>query len=206
MKAYRVEQYCKIPCGRICLDESQAAKRAPYLKHLHDQIYEIMQPINFKAGEIIGLEKAIKGLPLISLDASSKVIEDNEQAIEITAELIEKNYPEIAEYFREQGAEREAQSHGESISKDSELKDLDTDPTPNLEQPDHSQHTVEDLKTALGFETLKQAHELLKENGVNTRTGADSVPNALFQELTKTEERELTENSDLTPAMPEIDA
>ncbi len=59
MKQYKTTKPITLACGLIGLDERQAKKRATLLKKVDEGVYEIMQKVTFKAGEIIGLEDSV---------------------------------------------------------------------------------------------------------------------------------------------------
>lgn len=50
----------RLYCGHIVLDGKQADRRAACLKKIKSGMYEIEKPVEFKAGEVIGLADAPK--------------------------------------------------------------------------------------------------------------------------------------------------
>jgi len=56
MREYITTNIVVIPCGRIGLVDTQAASRAGSLKKITQDVYEILSPIQLKAGETIRLE------------------------------------------------------------------------------------------------------------------------------------------------------
>lgn len=63
MKDYRVEKIVKITSGRIRLDDDQARRRPAMIKEARPKgTYEILKPVQFKVGEVIGLPKIDKSL------------------------------------------------------------------------------------------------------------------------------------------------
>lgn len=64
MRAYRTMVMVDLYCGRVGLSRTQADARARNLRQVSDGVYEIVNPVQFKAGEIIRLddpEKIILG-------------------------------------------------------------------------------------------------------------------------------------------------
>ena len=62
MKDYKVIKPVSIPCGLIRLSEKQADPRSEGIKHKGRDVYEVMTPQTFKAGEVFGLKDVSKAL------------------------------------------------------------------------------------------------------------------------------------------------
>lgn len=61
MKEYRTTKIVDIFCGKIGLTDAQAAVRARSLRSVRGKgVYEIISPVQFKAGEIIRLPEVDK--------------------------------------------------------------------------------------------------------------------------------------------------
>ncbi len=58
MKQYKTLKTVELFAGQIGLSDEQAAPRADRLKAIEKGVYEIIAPVQFKAGEVIGLEDA----------------------------------------------------------------------------------------------------------------------------------------------------
>lgn len=56
MKEYVTTQPVELHAGRIGLNKTQAAIRAPYLTQKSPGVYTITGPVQFKAGEVICLD------------------------------------------------------------------------------------------------------------------------------------------------------
>ena len=56
MEKYKVVNPVVLPSGSIQLDEKQAKARSHQIKKVKGDVYEIMTPISFKAGEVVGFE------------------------------------------------------------------------------------------------------------------------------------------------------
>ena len=63
MKDYKVLTPLIIPCGQIKLEDEQASPRMEGLKKGRTKgFYDVLQPQQFKAGEVIGLNDVSKAL------------------------------------------------------------------------------------------------------------------------------------------------
>ena len=72
MKKYRVEKNMCLSSGPVCLSKEQAEKRSNAVKKARKNgMYEVIAPVYFKVGEIIGFDELSK-VNAISL---SEVIE-----------------------------------------------------------------------------------------------------------------------------------
>ena len=60
MRQYITTNIVDICCGRVGLDESQAARRANSVRQIDPGIYEILTPVQLKAGEKIRLDRPDK--------------------------------------------------------------------------------------------------------------------------------------------------
>ena len=60
MKKYKVIKPITIPCGVVCLTKEQATPRLEMIKHVKGDTYDVLLPIMFKSGELIGVENATK--------------------------------------------------------------------------------------------------------------------------------------------------
>jgi len=60
MREYQTTGIIRVNCGYIGLDKHQAGARRSRVKKVSDGIYEVLQPIEFKAGEKIKLENPDK--------------------------------------------------------------------------------------------------------------------------------------------------
>lgn len=57
MKKYEVVgRSVAFAAGRLALSEGQAAVRAHALRHVGSSVYEVVQPVEFKQGEVIGYD------------------------------------------------------------------------------------------------------------------------------------------------------
>lgn len=54
MKQYQVTAICNLNSGLVELDQDQARRRKHNIKHVKDNVYGIVNPIQFKAGEKLG--------------------------------------------------------------------------------------------------------------------------------------------------------
>ena len=62
MKRYRTKKTLRIYGGRVGLSEDQAHRRRMSIKPIGRDVYEVMRPVEFKAGEIIGLDAVSKSM------------------------------------------------------------------------------------------------------------------------------------------------
>jgi len=62
VQEYITTNIVDIYCGRVGLDESQAARRANSVRQIDPGVYEILTPVQFKAGEKIGLDRPDKAM------------------------------------------------------------------------------------------------------------------------------------------------
>lgn len=60
MREYITTNIVDIYCGRIGLDENQAGCRGPSLNKIDNGVYEVLAPVQFKAGEKIKLDNPDK--------------------------------------------------------------------------------------------------------------------------------------------------
>ena len=72
MKKYITEETIGLASGRIGLTDAQAKPRAAKLKNVKKGVYEILEPIEFKAGETILLEAPDKFLISRLIDVEAK--------------------------------------------------------------------------------------------------------------------------------------
>lgn len=65
MQKYEFSKPTFLYAGNLVLSEDQARRRAHNLKHLEGDVYEIINPVQFKGGEVIGYDgdppKAVLG-------------------------------------------------------------------------------------------------------------------------------------------------
>ena len=99
--------------GEIGLSEKQAAVRTDKLKRVRKGLYEIIKPVQFKAGEKIKLSKLPKGLGYILEEAGAKAKAEAKKKAEVEKAKAEA---EKAEAEAEK-AEAEARKN-----KDNEIK------------------------------------------------------------------------------------
>jgi len=62
MREYKTLITVDLCCGRIGLADEQARSRAGRLKEVRKGVYEIVAPVQFKAGEIIRMDAVPKGI------------------------------------------------------------------------------------------------------------------------------------------------
>jgi predicted DNA-binding antitoxin AbrB/MazE fold protein len=74
MLEYRTTNIIDIYCGRIGLEDKQAECRCNSLKKISNGVYEVLKPVQFKAGEKILLDKPDK-ITLSKLEPTQKVKE-----------------------------------------------------------------------------------------------------------------------------------
>ena len=60
MKKYKVAFPVVFHSGKIQLTDEQAKKRSHQITKVKGDLYDILTPVSFKAGEVVGLEKASK--------------------------------------------------------------------------------------------------------------------------------------------------
>jgi hypothetical protein len=68
MKMYTVSAITSLHEGRVVLDAKQARRRRHNIKLIEGDLYEIIKPVQFKIGEMIGLDEAtLKKVHLVNL-------------------------------------------------------------------------------------------------------------------------------------------
>lgn len=68
MNKYQVTEAVSIHDGLLELTEAQAKPRMHNLKHIEDSVYMVMQPVMFKAGEVIGYDGELPKAMLMQLE------------------------------------------------------------------------------------------------------------------------------------------
>lgn len=68
MNKYQVNEAVSIHDGLLELTEAQAKPRMHNLKHIEDSVYMVMQPVMFKAGEVIGYDGELPKAMLMQLE------------------------------------------------------------------------------------------------------------------------------------------
>ena len=68
MNRYQVNEAVSIHDGLLELTEAQAKPRMHNLKHIEDSVYMVMQPVMFKAGEVIGYDGELPKAMLMQLE------------------------------------------------------------------------------------------------------------------------------------------
>jgi hypothetical protein len=82
MKDYRVEKVLFLTGGIVRLSDDQSRRRALNIKKTNKKgLYDIMQPVQFKVGEIIGLGKPSKAnaQSLVDIEAEEKELAEKEK-------------------------------------------------------------------------------------------------------------------------------
>lgn len=79
MKKYVTEKSVKLASGEVGLTDAQAEPRAGRLKKIKKGVYEITGPIEFKAGEVLYLEKPDKFLMTCLVDPDAEAAAQKEQ-------------------------------------------------------------------------------------------------------------------------------
>lgn len=59
MNRFKVVTVASLFSGVVKLDRNQAATREHALRHLQGDVYEILAPIQFKAGEVLGYDGGV---------------------------------------------------------------------------------------------------------------------------------------------------
>jgi hypothetical protein len=73
MREYQTTGIIRVNCGYIGLDKHQAGARRSRVRQIRDGVYEVLQPIEFKAGEKIRLDNPDK-ITLARMDCLDKPI------------------------------------------------------------------------------------------------------------------------------------
>lgn len=68
MNVVRTLEPLNINAGRLTLSKDQARRRPRALKHLNDDVYEVVEPVQFKAGEVLGIAGALDKYTLARVD------------------------------------------------------------------------------------------------------------------------------------------
>lgn len=129
MKKYRTTEVVGIASGVIELNGRQAVRRPGKLKPMKKKgLYEILAPIEFKQGEVIGLENPDKVLlsKLDELDKDGKPVKGAAVAAEkITMERLQEQAPALVKQIYDEGfaAGQEALISELDNGEDSPVKD-----------------------------------------------------------------------------------
>lgn len=79
MKRYKIISTANFGSGRLKLSDSQAKARLHNLKHIKDDIYEIVKPIMFKTGEEIGFDGEINKLLMLDIEEAEAAQKEPEK-------------------------------------------------------------------------------------------------------------------------------
>ena len=79
MKTYTTRAAARIGTGILALTPTQASSRLPNLRALGDGCFEILTPVEFKAGETFGFDQELPRSLVACLEESEQSIEDLEQ-------------------------------------------------------------------------------------------------------------------------------
>lgn len=86
MKTYRTTGILDLFCGRIGLVDTQAAPRGRSLRRLGDGLYEVVSPVQFKAGEVLRLDdlpKTVLGrLECLDIDEEPEAVPEPERVVD----------------------------------------------------------------------------------------------------------------------------
>jgi hypothetical protein len=79
MKTYTTNAAARIGTGILCLTPSQATSRTANLRALGDNCFEVVSPVEFKAGETFGYDQELPRSLISSLEASVATLEEMER-------------------------------------------------------------------------------------------------------------------------------
>ena len=132
MKQYQVDQVCRLNEGLVELNEDQARRRSQNIKHVEDNVYRILKPVQFKVGEKLGHDGVVnKALMtcLTDLDelATAVAATNDDSADEDASEAAPESYSDLSNSVLKEELDKRGIGYDKKAAKATLVGLLETD-------------------------------------------------------------------------------